>query len=128
MIIKLTSKQSINQLSQLQIELSFAGIDRESSVRARSFTPNYGAHFSMTLPTVMSPAHSGPPTLAENIRKGSVLVSVFHKVDGSVGKSNDILLCKVFCYTLFIVNISFFARFLFVTIRDNLQALSLPDN
>ena len=78
-----------------QIELSFAGIDRESSVRARSFTPNYGAHFSMTLPTVMSSTHSGPPTLAENISKGSVLVSLFHKVDGSSGKSSDILLCKV---------------------------------
>ena len=84
------------------MELSFAGIDRESSVRARSFTPNYGSHFSMTLPTVMSATHSGPPTLAENISKGSVLVSVFHKVEGSHSKANDILLCKVrtlLCHT-----------------------------
>ena len=84
------------------MELSFVGIHRESSVKPRSFTPNYGSHFSLSLPTVMSTSHSGPPSLAENISKGSLLLSVFHKVEGSTSKGSDILLCKVGIFQIII--------------------------
>eukprot|EP00116_Pleurobrachia_bachei_P000104 sb/3460366/ len=80
--------------SYTTVELSFAGIERETGVRARSFTPNYGSHFSLTLPTVMAQSHSGPPTLAENLSKGHLIVCVFHKETTSNKKGGDILLCR----------------------------------